>query len=151
MIPTARNFTVLYVEDEENDIILLQHAWREALIEHRLEVAKNGKQALDYFQRSASGNNRLTFPMCGLVLLDLNLPLLSGFEVLSWLRKHKEFKRMPVLVLTSSNQNHDIQLAYEMGANAFLIKPSSLDGLIELIRSFKDFWLVQNTFPHLEP
>jgi CheY-like chemotaxis protein len=81
------------------------------------------------------------------VLLDLNLPLFTGFELLSWLLKHECFKRLPVVVLTSSNQRHDIQLAYELGANAFLIKPSSLDALIKLVRSINDFWLAQNIFP----
>jgi CheY-like chemotaxis protein len=144
MIPPGRNFTVLYVEDEENDIILLQHAWREASIGQRLEIAKNGKEALEYFR------THLKSDICGLALLDLNLPLLSGFDVLCWLRKHEQLKRLPVIVLTSSNQDHDIQLAYELGANAFLIKPSNLDTLIQLLRSLKDFWLAQNTFPHLD-
>src|SRR4051794_10704924 len=113
MIPPGRNFTVLYVEDEENDIILLQHAWREASIGQRLEIAKNGKEALEYFRTHPKSD------ICGLALLDLNLPLLSGFDVLCWLRKHEQLKRLPVIVLTSSNQDHDIQLAYELGANAF--------------------------------
>ena len=147
MLPPRRNFTVLYVEDEENDVFLLQYAWRESVIEQRLEVAKNGKEALNYFQRQASANSRFEFPACGLAILDLNLPVLSGFEILSWLRKHEQFKRLPILILTSSNQNHDIQLAYELGANAYLIKPSSLDALVQLLRSVKDFWLLQNTFP----
>jgi DNA-binding response OmpR family regulator len=84
------------------------------------------------------------------VLLDLNLPLFTGFEILSWLRKHEYFKRLPVLILTSSNQRHDIQLAYELGANAFLIKPSSLDALVKLVRSINEFWLEHNTFPNMD-
>jgi CheY-like chemotaxis protein len=147
-MPSARNFTVLCVEDEENDLILLRHAWREVSIEQHLEVARDGKEALSYFQRQAMTDKRVV--ACGLVLLDLNLPRLSGFEVLLWLRRHEHFKRLPVLIFTSSNQEHDIQLAYEMGANAYIMKPASLDTLVQLLRSVKDFWLVQNTFPHLE-
>jgi CheY-like chemotaxis protein len=151
MIPPTRNFTVLYVEDEENDVTLLQYAWKEALIKERLDVVKNGKEALNYFQRQTSRDGRFEFSACGLVLLDLNLPLLSGFEILAWIRKHELLKRLPVIILTSSNQNHDIQLAYELGANAYLIKPSSLDALVELLWSVKNFWLDRNTFPHPEP
>jgi CheY-like chemotaxis protein len=141
------NFTVLYVEDEENDVLLLEYAWREALVEERLEVAKNGKEALNYFQRQGDGGQCHEFPRCLLVLLDLNLPQVTGFELLSWVRKHDHFKRLPVIILTSSKQNHDIQLAYELGANAFLVKPANLDALVKLVRSIKDFWLEQNTFP----
>ena len=146
MIPPEPKCTVLYVEDEDNDVTLLEHAWREAKIKHRLEIARNGKDALNYFQRYGSAGGA-DLPRCFLVLLDLNLPLFSGFELLSWLRKSERFKRLPVVVFTSSNQRHDIQLAYELGANAFLIKPSSLDALIKLVGTIKDFWLEQNTFP----
>jgi CheY-like chemotaxis protein len=148
MIPLPPEFTVLYVEDEENDVILFQHAWQEAGIQQRLEIAKTGKDALNYFQRHGTPDRRVEFTACGLLFLDLNLPLVSGFDILSSLRKHDRFKRLPVLIFSSSNQVHDIQRAYEIGANAFLIKPSSLDALIELLRSVKDFWLLHNAFPH---
>lgn len=146
MIPPEPKFTVLYVEDEENDVILLEHAWREASVEHRLEVVRNGKEALNYFQRHGAVLEGIDVPRCCLVLLDLNLPLLTGFEILSWIRNHDRFKRLPVLILTSSNQRHDIQLAYELGANAFLVKPGSLDALVKMVQSIKDFWLIENTF-----
>lgn len=150
MTPPKHTFPILYVEDEENDILLLEHAWREASIQHPLQVVHNGQEALDYFQSIGPFDNRSIFPMCGLVLLDLNLPVLSGFEVLSWVRKKQDLKRVPILVFTSSNQLGDIQLAYELGANAFLIKPASINQLVQLVRSVKDFWLLQNTFPRLE-
>lgn len=148
MTPLAPEFTVLYVEDEENDVLLFQHAWREVGIEQRLEIARSAKDALNYFQRHGSAEPGVEAPMCGLMFLDLNLPMLSGFEILEWIRKHGAFKRLPVIIFTSSNQIQDIQHAYELGANAFIIKPSSLDGLIELLRSIKTFWLAHNTFPH---
>jgi len=146
MIAPKRKLTVLYVEDEENDVLLLEHAWREASIEHRLEVAKDGKEALNYLQRYSSLAVPGNLHGCSLLLLDLNLPLFSGFEILSLIRKEERFKRLVVLILTSSNQSHDIQLAYELGANAYLIKPSSLDALVALVHSIKEFWLEQNTF-----
>ena len=145
------NFTVLYVEDEENDVLLLEYAWREALVEERLEVAKNGKEALNYFQRQGTTAGRHDRPRCLLVLLDLNLPQVTGFELLSWVRKHDRFKRLPVIVLTSSNHSQDIQLAYELGANAFLVKPANLDALVKLVQSIKNFWLEHNTFPDAQP
>ena len=150
-MPGKHNFTVLYVEDEENDVLLLQHAWREALIDQPLDVVKNGREALNYLARTEHINEQPESQICRLVLLDLNLPILSGFEVLTWLRQHQSLKRMPVVILTSSNQNQDIQLAYELGANAFLVKPSNLDMLLELVRALKKFWLQQNTFPRSEP
>ena len=95
--------------------------------------------------------DRGRYPLPALMLLDLKLPGMSGFEVLLWLRQQPGLKRLPVVVLTSSKENTDINRAYELGANSYLVKPASFDALVNIIERLNHYWLVLNERPEVTP
>lgn len=138
---------VLYVEDEETDVMLLQHVFAKVGVQNPLVTAKDGKQAMDYLAGNAPFADRSRHPLPGLVLLDLNLPYWSGVEVLRWIRQQPQLRRLPVVVFTSSNRPDDIAHAYDAGANGYLVKPNALADLTSLVLALRDFWLSHNHFP----
>jgi len=139
--------TILYVEDEETDVMLLQHVLAKAGIHNPIQTVKDGKTAKDYLAGEGSFADRKRYPLPGLVLLDLNLPYWSGFEVLEWIRQQPQLRRLPVVVFTSSNRPDDIVRAYDAGANAYLVKPNALADLTSLVLALRDFWLLHNRAP----
>lgn len=138
---------ILYVEDDKNDIIFMQHAFAQAEVGNPLVTASDGRAAMDYLDGQGKYADRDQFPMPGLVLLDLNLPRKSGFEILQWIRQHHSCRTLPVVVFTSSSREIDIQKSYALGANAYVVKPAMLDELQEAVKIIKDFWLGLNQPP----
>jgi CheY-like chemotaxis protein len=138
---------ILYVEDEDTDVMLLQHVFTRAGIKNPLNTVKDGKAAKDYLAGNPPFADRLQHPLPGLLLLDLNLPYWSGFEVLEWLRAQPRLRRLPVVVFTSSRRPDDVARAYDSGANAYVVKPSSLADLTAVVQGMRDFWLLQNQLP----
>ncbi len=139
--------TILYVEDEETDIMLLRHVLAKAGIRNPLRTVKDGREAKDYLAGTPPFEDRRLHPLPGLVLLDLNLPYWSGFEVLEWMRQQPTLRRLPVVVFTSSYRPDDIVRAYDAGANAYLVKPNALTDLSSLVLALRDFWLIHNRPP----
>jgi CheY-like chemotaxis protein len=139
--------SILYVEDEEMDVVLLQHALAKAGIRNPLQTVKDGKQAKDYLAGDGPFADRKLHPFPGLVLLDLNLPYWSGFEVLEWIRQQPHLRRVPVIIFSSSSRPDDIARAYDAGANAYLVKPNALSDLTTLTLALRDFWLLHNRLP----
>ncbi len=138
---------ILYVEDEETDVVLLQHVFTRVGIADALKVVKDGKEAKDYLAGNKPFNDREEHPMPALVLLDLNLPYWSGFQVLEWMRQDSQLRRLPVVVFTSSSRPDDLVRAYDTGANAYLVKPNGLAELTAQITALRDFWLRANRYP----
>ena len=138
---------ILYVEDEENDVLLLQHVFGKAGITNPVQTVKDGKAAKDYLAGHPPFDDRRRHPLPGLVLLDLNLPYWSGFEVLEWIRCQPQLRRLPVVVFTSSSRPGDIARAYDAGANGYLVKPNALTELTSLVAAVRDFWLLHNRLP----
>jgi CheY-like chemotaxis protein len=136
--------TVLLVEDDPDDAELIAHAFKKAGVANPLIVVDDGEKAIDYLHARSIYADRAAFPLPGLVLLDLKLPRRSGFEVLESIRAHRSTRLTPVIVLTSSNQHSDIERAYELGANSYLVKPVGRDALIAMVRSLDTFWLQLN-------
>lgn len=117
--------TVLYVEDEETDAIFMQRAFAGKGLNENLRRVKDGRAAIDYLSGSGEYCDRGKFPVPAVVLLDLNLPLVPGFEVLQWMRNHPDYGKTPVVVFSSSTREDDRVKAQELGASEFLSKPSS--------------------------
>jgi CheY-like chemotaxis protein len=138
---------ILYVEDEEADVVLLQHVLTKAGIQNPVHTVKDGKLAKDYLAGNEPFNDRGQYPLPGLVLLDLNLPYWTGFEVLEWIRQQPMLRRVPVVVFSSSNRPDDIARAYDVGANGYVVKPNALAELTSLVLALRDFWLLHNRFP----
>ncbi|WP_154857601.1 response regulator [Cyclobacterium xiamenense] len=128
---------ILLVEDNEGDIVLTLDAFDECKIKTRISVAKNGKEALDFlFGEEEQPDNRPD-----LILLDINIPVYSGHEVLKRIKEHPSLKKIPVIMLTTSSNQKDIDLAYENHANSYITKPIEMDRFISAILKIEQFWL----------
>lgn len=136
----AAPINILHVEDDPNDALLFQHACRKAGVDFDLQSVNDGDQAIAYLRGADSFGDRQKHPFPQLILLDLKMPRLSGFDVLSWLRSEGAFKGVPVIVLTSSNHETDIKRAYDLGANSYLVKPVGFDALVEVARTIHGYW-----------
>lgn len=140
------NRTILLVDDSENDICLLRIAFGKAGITNPIQEVHNGDQAVAYLQGNPPFDDRGKFPLPALMLMDLNMPTRNGFEVLEWLRAQPGIKRINVVILTASLREEDVDRAFDLGANSFLVKPSSIEGLISMCRTLRD-WLACCHFP----
>lgn len=132
---TVVQTTILHVEDDPNDTLLLEHACRKAGIVFDLQAVNDGDQAMDYLRGANAFSDRKKHPMPKLILLDLKMPRVSGFDVLAWLRADDTFRQLPVVVLTSSNHDADIKRAYDLGAKSYLVKPVGFEALVELVKT----------------
>jgi CheY-like chemotaxis protein len=138
---------VLLVEDNEEDAILLRRAFLKARVLNSLLVVRDGEEAISYLEGTGRYSNRLEFPLPRVLLLDLNLPGIDGFEVLRWVRSQHALRNLRVVVLTSSDHISDVNKAYQLGASSFLVKPADLDSLIQIMASFRGYWLWLNNPP----
>jgi CheY-like chemotaxis protein len=139
--------TVLLVEDSEGDIFIMERAWKKAQFQSQLRVVRDGQQAIDYLSARGQFSNRAENPIPCLILLDIKLPFRSGHEVVEWLRSYEPCATLPVVFLTSSNSDMDIQKAYRLGGNAYLVKPATPDKLAVMLQDLKEFWMKHNQFP----
>ena len=138
--------TILQVEDDPNDVFLLQKAMTKAGVENPIQVASDGRQAIEYLKGTGKFADREKFPLPCLVLLDLKLPYVMGLNVLQWIRQQPGMA-LVIIMLSASAEDADIAAAYRLGANAFLTKPSESSKLVEMAKAIKDFWLTHNTLP----
>jgi CheY-like chemotaxis protein len=144
---TNAGFTILLVEDDPNDIFLMERAFAKLGYGASLKAVKDGEEAVDYLAGRGSYQDRGAHPLPGLVLLDLKLPKLSGFEVLAWMRRQPQFTNLPVGVLTSSKEKGDIYRAYSLGATSYMVKPTGFDDLQSMVKAIATYWLLLNKFP----
>ncbi len=135
------NKAVLLVEDDDSDVLFMQMAMQAAGVENTLSVARDGREALAYLRGEGPYADRQQHPVPGLVLLDLRLPYVPGLKVLEWLRQQPAYAHLPVLILSSSDQDADVEAAYRLGANAYLVKPPLLGELEHIVRLIKKYWL----------
>ncbi len=134
------DYTILLVEDEENDALLLKRAFRKNNILNPVQWVKDGLEAVDYLRGHDKYANRELYPFPEVVLLDLKMPRMNGLELLAWIRDHPHTKVIPTIVMTSSGEESDIEKAYRLGANTYMIKPSDLDTLAKMVRTTHDYW-----------
>ncbi len=137
---------VLIAEDDAGDVFLLQRAFAAAQVPASLHFVRDGQEAIDYLEGESEFGDRKTYPLPDLMLLDLKMPRLNGFDVLSWVRQQPGLKRL-VTILTSSDQPQDINRAYDLGANSYLLKPHSSNELSELVKRVEKYWLEANQCP----
>jgi len=135
--------TILYAEDEENDVLFLERAFKLAGSTHTLKAVPDGAQALEYLTGEGIFADRTRHPFPDLILLDINMPKKSGFDVLEWLRSQPRYNSLPALILTSSSRPEDMEKARQLGADDYLLKPSDPLKLVEVVRSLQEHWLSQ--------
>ena len=137
--------TVLYVEDNADDFLLFKLASRKCGTPFSLQHAADGEQAVAYLSGAEDYADREEHPFPDLVLLDLKMPRLDGFEVLQWIRTNPVTKTLPVVVLAGSSFRADVRRALELGANSYAVKPSDFEALQVLIDQIADVWLARET------
>lgn len=145
MLPTSK--AVLYADDSSDDRFFMAAACKEARIENRLALVEDGAQIFDYLSGVGKYADRTQNPPPGLIILDIKMPKMTGLEALQRIRQSKEWRNVPVLMLSASAFPADIADAYRLGASAYLLKPSSIPELFEMVASIKAFWLRFNEFP----
>jgi CheY-like chemotaxis protein len=138
---------ILLVEDEPNDVLLLERAFEKAGLSKALRIVGDGEQAISYLCGRGLYADRKNYPLPFLILLDLKMPGTDGFEVLQWVRRTPELQRLLIVVLTSSNQQSDVDRAYDLGANSYLVKPVSFDEMSNLVQRFEMYWTEINRTP----
>lgn len=138
---------ILLVEDSRMDIELTLDAFHEARISHTIHVVQSGQEALDYLMGRGQFNDRQTYPLPRLILLDLKLPGIDGFEILRQIKSLPLIRRLPVIILTSSREEGDRALSYDIGANSYLVKPVSFEGFLNVVQQIDGYWLHLNVAP----
>jgi CheY-like chemotaxis protein len=140
--------TILLADDSVNDIFLMRRAFQKAEFHSALQEVHNGAEAIDYLKGEGIYADRNQYPLPSVVLLDLNMPMKNGFEVLRWVRAQPALKRLSIIVLTASMRLEDVERAYDLGASSYLVKPSNIEALAGMIRCLRD-WIQINHFPPL--
>lgn len=136
----TRRATILLVEDNPADQKLTIRALRRGKVETDLHIAENGEEALQYLRRDGKFANEKC-PLPDLILLDINMPKVDGKQVLKEIRNDPELNMLPVIMLTTSNQERDIIDSYKLGVNAYINKPVTISDFLEAIRKLEEFWL----------
>jgi CheY-like chemotaxis protein len=138
---------ILLAEDDPNDTLLIKRAFQKAALGEALKTVTDGEQAIDYLRGAKQYADRARFPLPFLLLLDLKMTATNGFEVLQWVRAQPDLKRLLVVVLTSSNLQADVDRAYDLGANSYLVKPVEFNEMVNMIQRFEAYWTELNRFP----
>jgi len=139
--------TILLVEAQQDDVVSIRAAFANANFLNPLQVAPSSDEAIAYLQGEGKYADRQVYRLPALVLLDLETPRKEGFEVLRWIRQHPELRSLRVIVLTGPNSVGDINRAYQLGANSFLIKPFDLTEFVDATRTFKGYWIWMSEQP----
>ncbi|QCB46844.1 response regulator [Hydrogenophaga sp. PAMC20947] len=134
---------ILLVEDNPVDLDLSLRAFRKKRFANDIQVARDGEEALAFMDRWAAGE-----PWPAVILLDINLPKINGLEVLRALKAHAQFRRIPVVILTSSREDRDLKEAYDLGVNSYIEKPVSFSKFMEVADQIELYWCVLNERPN---
>jgi CheY-like chemotaxis protein len=135
---------ILVAEDDPTDAFFFQRAFRRAGIPVTLHFVRDGQEVIDYIEGAGCYADRAVYPQPQLLLLDLRMPKLDGFDVLKWIRKRPDLGHVLVVLFSSSDEPRDITRAYDLGANWYMVKPHSMEELTGLVGRFKKFWLEAN-------
>jgi len=143
----AGELKVLVVEDSPNDVLLLQRAFSKGGPEVPLHFVRDGREALDYLNGVDRFADRNLYPLPTLLVVDLKLPGIDGFDIIKWVRKESELRDLRIVVLSSSNEPSDISRAHELGANAYHVKPNDPNAFIGMVEGLRAYWANRNVEP----
>lgn len=135
-----KSFVVLMAEDNEHDIVATKRAWKKNNIANPLYIVNDGEECLDYLNQRGKYNEPNSAPKPGIVLLDINMPRIDGITVLKQIREDKKFHLLPVIILTTSRAEEDRLKSYDIGANAYIVKPVGFNNFAEAIKTIHLFW-----------
>ena len=138
---------VLLIDDLEDDLLLIRRAFEKAGLSNPLHCVRSGQEAIEYLTGAGRYADRAEYPLPDLILLDLKMPAMDGFEVLTWIRKQPGIRTIAVVVLTSSELIKDVNRAYALGANSFLTKPLDFENYTELSKVINEYWVARVKTP----
>jgi len=139
----------LLVEDSDDDILLTRRSFRNAEMTYPLQVVRSVDEAISYLAGEGLFSNRIEFPLPSLVLLDLKMPRRNGFELIEWVRAQPSMYALRIIVLSSSDSRADVERAYDLGANSYLVKPVESQTFVETLRLLKQYWIGFDTAPRV--
>jgi CheY-like chemotaxis protein len=138
---THKAIHILIAEDDEEDRMLTIDALSESLLVNRVDFVEDGEDLMNYLHNKGKYADKTAFPLPGLILLDLNMPRKDGREALKEIKSDKRFKKIPVIVLTTSKAEEDIIRTYDLGVNSFITKPVSFNGMVSTMKALGKYWL----------
>lgn len=141
---TVRERPILLVDDSPDDILIAKRAFEKSRIHNKIFVTYDGEEAIQFLRKEGEYKD---VPTTGLVILDLNMPKVNGFEVLETIKSDEKLKSIPIIVLTSSSRPEDIERAYDLGANSFIVKPVNFEDFVEAVMEIKRYWLSLSKLP----
>lgn len=142
---------ILLVEDSPNDLELLKRFFSKAGLQKPVQSVPDGVEAMSYLLGRGPYADRRTYPEPNILLIDINMPRVNGLELMSWLRTQPDFEHLVVIALSGSVEQEEIDRAYQMGANSYLQKPSSVAELEQMARAFYEYWVRSNYLPRVTP
>jgi len=134
------SFAVLLAEDNEHDIVATKRAWKKHHIANPLYIVKDGEECLDFLHKRGKYSEPETTPRPGILLLDINMPKMDGLAVLKHIREDRKLRHLPVVILTSSKDEEDRLKSYNLGVNAYIVKPVGFNNFSEAVRTINLFW-----------
>ncbi len=140
----VEDISILLVEDNPDDIMITKRAFKKGKIKNELHVVRSGEEALNFLYKKGEYKN---VPIPGLIFLDLNLPGVSGYEILEKIKENDKLRRIPVIILTVSDHEEDVIKTYDLGANSFITKPVSFKNFIEVVTAITDYWFRISRIP----
>lgn len=139
--------TILLAEDDENQFQLMKLAFGKIGEPNLVRRVRDGVEVIQYLKGESGFSDRDRYPFPSLLLLDIQMPLKDGFEVLGWIRSQPPYRRLIVAFLTSSSESHHIAHAYDSCANSYLVKPPTFEGLVRMVKALRHYWLEMNAVP----
>jgi CheY-like chemotaxis protein len=135
-----RNLTILLAEDNEDYALILQGAMKSIGWTNPIRIVPNGQEAINYLSGGGKYADREAWPFPSVMFVDIKMPLVDGFEVLRWVRQHPECSVLPTMMLSSSDDDKDVTLAYALGANGYFVKPANMEDLKAILKAAYEFW-----------
>jgi CheY-like chemotaxis protein len=141
------DLAILVAEDNANDVFLMEHALKKAKFGNPVRFVADGEEVIAYLQGEGKFSDRAQHPFPGLLLMDIKMPRLDGLETLALIRNDPRYQRLVVIILTSSNREQDVNRAFDLRANSYLVKPAGAEGMLGIVDQIRGYWLGLNNFP----
>lgn len=144
-----RVVNILLVEDNPDDVKITERALKQGKVVNKLFIVRDGQEALDFLFHRGDYADPQKAPRPGLILLDINLPKVSGIEVLKEIKSNPELRRIPVIMLTVSKRDEDVINSYDLGVNSYIVKPVEFEKFVETIKNIELYWILTNVAPEM--
>lgn len=152
MVKLRKPIIILMADDDSDDRLLAQEALTHIDLDHEVHTVADGEALMDYLHRRGSYESMKEKPLPGLILLDLNMPRMSGLDALQEIKLDPMFRRIPTVILTTSNTKEDVHMSYDMGANSYVTKSVTFESLVDVVEEIGKYWLeVVQLPPELPP